>query len=162
MTTYSIRGPREDEWETLADLHLRTWQETYSGKFPESEWGPNARIARIGMWKAICSAPRPGDRFAVAERDGLLVGLAGAGASQDDPAPRTTQLWFIYLLSSEQGTGAGQELLDNVLGTSPSSLWVLEENPRAISFYNRNGFHSDGSRKPTGFEAAGDEIRMIR
>lgn len=162
MTTYLIRAPRKDEWEALTDLHLTTWKETYSGKFPDSEWGSKARLARIGMWKAICTAPRAGDKFAVVERDGRLVGLAGAGASQDDPAARAVQLWFIYLLASEQGTGAGQELLDSVLGTSPSSLWVLEGNPRAISFYERNGFHVDGSRKATKYEAAGYEIRMIR
>lgn len=162
MTSYLVRTPREDEWEALADLHLATWQETYSGKFPDSAWDPDARVARIGMWKAICSAPRPGDRFAVVERDGKLVGLAGAGASQDNPAPRVTQLWFIYVLASEQGAGVGQKLLDNVLGTSPASLWVLEDNPRAISFYNRNGFLVEGTRKPSGFETAGDEIRMIR
>ncbi|MBW4094276.1 MAG: GNAT family N-acetyltransferase [Acidobacteria bacterium] len=162
MSSFAIRPPREAEWETLADLHLATWQETYAGQFPESEWGPEARARRIRMWKAICTDPRPGDSFAVAERGGQVVGLAGAGASQDRPAPRATQLWFIYLLASDQGSGAGQQLLETVLASSPASLWVLENNPRAVAFYTRNGFLPDGTRKPSGVETAGDEIRMVR
>lgn len=30
--------------------------------------------------------------------------------------------------------------------TTPAQLWVLEENPRARRFYERNGFIADGAR----------------
>jgi ribosomal protein S18 acetylase RimI-like enzyme len=162
MTPTLIRAPRPGDAAALAELHLETWAETYAGAFPASAWGEEARAGRIRMWGSICTAPRPGDRFAVAERDGRLAGLAGAGASQDTPAPRARQLWFIYLLASAHGSGAGQGLLDAVLGKEPASLWVLEANARAAAFYTRNGFVPDGSRKPSGYEGAGDEIRMVR
>lgn len=162
MSCFVIRSPRPAEVEALADLHLRTWQETYAGRFPPSAWGEAARRQRLRLWEAICSSPRADDRFAIAERDGELIGLAGAGRCRDDPAPRERELFFIYVLASEQGSGAGQALLDEVLGADAASLWVLEGNRRAVAFYARNGFEHDGARKSSGYEAGGDEIRLVR
>lgn len=162
MPSLIIRNPHAHEAEVLADLHLTAWEETYSGQFPPSEWGEEARRARIQMWTAICTAPRPGDRFAVAERGGKVVGIAASGISREDSAPVEPELWLIYLLASEQGSGAGQSLLDAVVGSDAASLWVLEDNPRARAFYSRNGFRFDGTRKFSGFDTAGDEIRLVR
>ena len=162
MDDVLIRPPKPDEAEELADLHLLTWRETYSGAFPPSAWGEDARSQRLAMWDAICSRPRPADRFAVAERNGRLIGFAGSGASMEDPPVRERHLFFIYLLKSEQGSGAGQELLDAVLSDEPASLWVLEDNPRARAFYERNGFVLDGARQATGFDTGGEEVRMLR
>lgn len=162
MSGYLIRSPRVGEAETIADVHLRTWEETYAGRFPPTAWNREARTSRIAMWEAICSSPREGDRFAVAELGREVVGFAGVGPSQDSPAPREKQLWFLYLLKSAHDTGGGQALLDEVLGDAPASLWVLDENPRAKAFYARNGFAPDGFQRPSGYDQAGDEIRMLR
>lgn len=158
----SIRRPKPDEAEALADVHVRSWEETYSGRFPPSAWGEDARAQRVHMWTALCTESRPEWRTAVAELDGVVVGIAHAGRNVDEDASRERQLWLIYVLASAQGHGVGQALLDEVLGAEPASLWVLDDNPRARAFYERNGFRVDGVRKPTGFEAGGDEIRMVR
>ncbi|MDQ0094095.1 hypothetical protein J2T21_001975 [Paeniglutamicibacter psychrophenolicus] len=84
-TPTRIRAPRPGDAAALAELHLEIWAETHAGVLPASAWGEEARTGRIRMWGSICTAPRLGDRCAVAERDGRLVGLAGAGASQDTP-----------------------------------------------------------------------------
>ncbi len=159
---FVIRSPRPDDAEVLATLHSRTWEETYGEFFPPQMWGEEALARRIHMWTELCAYPAPGSHTAVAEIDGDLVGFAHVGANMDNPAPRDRQLWFIYLLQSAQGSGAGQALLDEVLADEPASLWVLEENPRARAFYARNRFVEDGARKPTGFERGGDELRMLR
>lgn len=114
------------------------------------------------MWEAICTSPRPDVQIAIAEREGVPVGLAGTGSNQDDPPPRERQLYFIYILASEYGSGMGQALLDEVLGEDPASLWVLEDNLRARAFYARNGFAPDGARRPTGYGTEGEEIRLVR
>lgn len=158
----SIRRPRPDEAEALADLHLRSWEETYAGQFPPSAWGADARAQRITMWTALCTEARPEWRTAVAELDGEVVGIAHSGRNVDGDAPRDRQLWLIYVLAAAQGSGAGQALLDEVLGDEPASLWVLDGNVRARAFYERNGFRVDGTTKPTGFETGGDELRMVR
>jgi GNAT superfamily N-acetyltransferase len=94
----------------------------------------------------------------VAELDGAPIGIAHSGV--DDDGRRL--LWILYLLAAHHGSGAGQALLDAVVDDGPASLWVLEENPRARAFYERNGFRADGERRPTGFDDGGDEIRMLR
>lgn len=154
----TVRAPRPDEAEALAELHLRTWEETYAGQFPPSAWGPDARAQRIRMWTAFCTDLQPGWRTAVAELDGAPIGIAHSGV--DDDGRRL--LWILYLLAAHHGSGAGQALLDAVVDDGPASLWVLEENPRARAFYERNGFRADGERRPTGFDDGGDEIRMLR
>jgi len=162
MRAFGIRPPRPDEAEALTDLHLRTWEETYRGRFPASAWDAQAREWRQRMWTQLCSSPREDQRVAVAERNGELIGFAGSADSLDEDAPRERQLWFLYVLASEYGSGAGQALMDAVVGDDPASLWVLEDNPRAIAFYTKNGFAPDGARQGTGYETGGDEIRMVR
>ncbi|RLP76394.1 GNAT family N-acetyltransferase [Mycetocola tolaasinivorans] len=162
MTDFIIREPRAHEAVELAELHLETCRETYAGRFPASAWGDEARANRLRLWEAICSQPRPTDRFAVAERRGRLIGFAGSGVPTENAPVRDRALFFLYLLAAEHGSGAGQAVLDHVLGEDPASLWVLEDNPRARAFYTRNGFAPDGARQPTGYESGGDEVRMVR
>lgn len=69
------------------------------------------------------------------------------------------ELWALYILSSHYGTGLGQALLDAAIGTAPATLWVAEDNPRARSFYARNGFTPDGTRN---VDAAADDLAEIR
>lgn len=41
-------------------------------------------------------------------------------------------------------------------------LWVLDENPRAIAFYRRNGFEPDGAEKNDRDYGDIREIRLVR
>ena len=46
------------------------------------------------------------------------------------------------------GDGIGSMLLDYAVNVKRAdNLWVLEKNPRAISFYERNGFRLTGEKK---------------
>lgn len=157
---YLIRPPRAGEAELLADVHLRSWEETYSAVFPPTAWGAEEREGRIRQWTVLCGPPRADWRTAVAEVGGRPVGIAHTEHDRDDPPLRERVLAFIYLLREAQGSGAGQALLDEVLGDEPTSLWVLEENPRARAFYAKNGFAPTGERQPTGL--GGHEIRLVR
>ncbi len=90
----------------------------------------------------------PGDQtIRVAAIDGSVVGFASAGPARSTPAPRTTELYMIYLDSAAHGSGAGQALLDGVHGKAPAFLWVAKDNPRAQAFYHRNGFAPDGQEE---------------
>jgi ribosomal protein S18 acetylase RimI-like enzyme len=99
----------------------------------------------------------------VAEQREQIVGFAVAGPARDADAPRELELYAIYLLAAQHGSGLAQGLIDATLGEQPASLWVAEDNPRALRFYGRNGFEPDGASKddPMGDESI-REIRMVR
>jgi len=68
----------------------------------------------------------------------------------DLPTEKTVELERIYLLSSFQGKGYGQRLIQQVETVVASAnyqfIWlgVWSENPKAIRFYEKNGFSKIG------------------
>lgn len=150
----------------MARIHVQAWRETYSAHFPDDYFGEPMLEQRRRMWHRAIDEDDPSHRVRVAELDGRAVGIALAGPSLGDEAARELQLYVIYVLAEAHGTGVGQELLEAVLGDEPAQLWVAEDNPRAIAFYARNGFHPDGAtqtadRGVTGFPPL-TEIRLVR
>ena len=89
-------------------------------------------------------------------------GSRRAGASRDEDAacPVSGELYAIYVLAAHYGSGAGQALLDAAIGRAAASLWVLEDNPRARAFYERNGFRADGTVKDD--DRWGEPVREVR
>ena len=62
----------------------------------------------------------------------------------DEPSPWPAQLYILYLLRSEHGTGLGPALLDAVLDADAgASLWVADPNPRAQAFYRKAGIFAE-------------------
>lgn len=168
MSAVTVRAAAASDAEALAALHVDAWRETYSGLLPERFFGPDARAARVRMWTDLLSRdPAPGP-IAVAERDGDLLGFAYAGvaagpdAEKDHAPARDLQLHAIYVLAAAHGSGIGQHLLDAVLGDRPAQLWVAQGNPRAIRFYERNGFRRDGVQYVDPDLSDLVEVRMVR
>ena len=147
MTSFTLREPGPRDAAALAELHVATWRETYSHLLPEDFFGEEHLEGRYRLWDRLLGEPREGWCIRVAERDGRIFGFAasgpGMGPEGTDP-PRERQLYMLYVTRSDHGGGAGQALFDAVLGVEPAMLWVARENPRAISFYRRNGFEFDG------------------
>jgi GNAT superfamily N-acetyltransferase len=77
---------------------------------------------------------------------------------------RDRELWSLYVLASEYGSGLAHELLTAVLPDEvPAELWVFEANPRARAFYGKHGFAPDGARHAFGPELGNQpEIRLVR
>jgi ribosomal protein S18 acetylase RimI-like enzyme len=94
----------------------------------------------------------------VAEDEGSIVAFASCGDSRD--APGEGELFAIYALPEAWGSGAGSALMDAVLralrrsGFATAHLWVLEDNPRARRFYEREGWTDDGERREEEFLGA--------
>ena len=67
----------------------------------------------------------------------------------------------VNLAPAARGTGVADLLLAELVGLRDATLWVVEANARARSFYTRHGFVDEGGRST--HEATGTpEIRMIR
>jgi len=163
-----VRPAEVSDAHGIADVHIESWRETYSGVVPDRFMSADALEARRRMWKSILTLdPLPG-AIAVAERGEKVIGFAFAG-SADHPdavkgfAPaRGLHLYSIYLLADEQGAGTGKVLLEAVLGDRPAQLWVLSGNDRARAFYEHQGFRVDGSEFSDPDIGGLVEVRMVR
>lgn len=158
----TVRPARPGDAAPMARVNVRSWQETYRGLMPDAVLDdPDLPATRERFWTAALTEERfRANRVAVAERDDRLIGLAMAGPPLDEDATWVQQLYVLYVLVAEHGTGAGRALLDAVIDpAAPAALWVADPNPRAQAFYRKHGFTADGaSRRESGVPS----IRMVR
>ena len=69
-------------------------------------------------------------------------------------------------MPEEWGSGLARTLHDRALegtrelGANEGSLWVVEQNPRARRFYEREDWRADGQKKSNPFGV--DELRYVR
>jgi ribosomal protein S18 acetylase RimI-like enzyme len=163
--TFTLREPVPADAAELAALHVSTWRETYTQLLPDGFFDDAFVDGRHRMWTRIVEQPRDDLIVRVAEQDGRIIGFAVSGRPIGpfaEEAPRDRQLYMIYLAASSHGGGAGQALLDGVLGDGPSMLWVAKDNPRAVAFYRRNGFEFDGVEHVDPSTPLLTEARMVR
>ncbi|GAA2753357.1 GNAT family N-acetyltransferase [Amnibacterium kyonggiense] len=164
-----IREATPADAEAIGRMHWASWREAYAPLLPEGFFTPEGEARRVEQWRRILAGPASPDVvLRIAERDGSVVGHASAGPARPNDtagAPvRERELWSIYVLASEYGTGLADRLLTAVLPDDvPAELWVFEANPRAIAFYAKHGFRPDGARHVFGPELNGQpEIRLVR
>ncbi|WHF21814.1 GNAT family N-acetyltransferase [Kocuria rhizophila] len=77
-------------------------------------------------------------------RGGRASWVRGAWPPRGTGPARERELRVLCVLREHHGGGAGQALLTPFLARSRAGL-VAEANPRAIRFYERNGFRADGA-----------------
>ncbi|BDZ45984.1 GNAT family N-acetyltransferase [Naasia aerilata] len=157
-----VRPARADDAPGMARVHVASWRETYRGLMPDGVLDdPGLLAARERFWTAaLTDAQYAANRSAVAVRGDAVVGIAMSGPPLDPEVASAVQLYVLYLLAAEQGTGTGDELLDAVLpAEQDGTLWVADPNPRAQAFYRRRGFAPDGAERT---EHGVREVRMVR
>jgi len=167
-----IRRPRYEDAARIAEVHVRTWKQTYEHLLPAGFFTEDHARGRNELWSRILAEPQGKWNVHVAEVAGELVGFAMADAAhptgpsepiQDrNGEPAVRELYTLYVLDSHHGAGAGQALLDATVGHDPVGLWVAKQNPRAIAFYQRNGFVFTGDEKSDPSAPAITDARMIR
>lgn len=75
-----------------------------------------------------------------------------------------TELVALHSLPESWGTGLGRAMLTEALsqiGDRPVFLWAFKENTRARRFYEKCGFHWDGSQRISQFDGA-LEVRYVK
>jgi GNAT superfamily N-acetyltransferase len=164
MDDLVIRRATVSDARAIAHVQALSWRETYTGKLPDDVVRGRPLTARAaGLRRLIAGETSRGSQPVwVAERDGEVIGFAWAGPSRDADRRGALELFTIYVLRRHHGIGAGQGLLDAAIGSANASLWMLEDNPRARAFYERNGFVADGASKDDDRLGGAHEIRLVR
>ena len=143
-----VRRARLEDAREIAQVHAETWREAYEHVFGAKRLASVTIDARLAQWERILAAGQS-DVF-VAAADGI-VGFVSTGESRD--ADAEAELFAIYVLPRAWGTGAGSALMRagveamRLRASGDAVLWVLDDNPRARRFYEREGWTLDGERK---------------
>ncbi|WP_157157240.1 GNAT family N-acetyltransferase [Diaminobutyricimonas sp. LJ205] len=160
--TVIVRPVRDVDAESLGRVHAQCWHQTYDHLISKAALEKVSPRRMAELWTHWASLGPDYNQFA-ALVDGEIIGFVGSGPARDEDAPRDRELYFIYLLKEYQGTGIGQRLLDAACADRAGYLWVAKDNPRAHSFYKRNGFMPDGAEHVEEF--LGEqllEVRLVR
>jgi len=158
-----VRRARLEDAAAIAAVHVRTWQTAYEHVFGAERLAAIDLDAREEQWRQRLGEPEWQEVVLVVEDESSIVGFASCGESRD--APGEGELYAIYVLPESWGSGAGPVLLAAALAAlgedfNRASLWVLEENPRARRFYEREGWTLDGGRREEEF--LGVQINEVR
>lgn len=163
MAGYVVRPMTVADARGIAEVHVRAWHEAYRDIVPAESIPPLSEIDRREQgWRKRLADPDPSLVMVVGVApDGRIVGIGAAGPAQDKDPPTDWQLGMINVLAEAYGTGLADQMMAELVGDRPASLWVFEANARARAFYTRHGFVPDGAQQVE--EAFGaPEIRMVR
>jgi ribosomal protein S18 acetylase RimI-like enzyme len=152
VTPFSIRRAVPGDAAALAKTAARLFHEAFAASnSPENMQRYLASAFHEAQQRAELTDPRNHAFLlhSTAIDDAQLMGYAILRDGDHPPAvttPRPLQLWRFYLDETLQGQGAAAALMQHVVSharvLAAGSLWltVWEHNPRAIRFYQKQGF----------------------
>jgi ribosomal protein S18 acetylase RimI-like enzyme len=149
-----VRLATSSDAEGIARAQERAWQTAYRHVFPAAELERGGFI-RPERWRERLAVPPPGwTTFVAVEADasgaGGVQGFVSVGPSRDERG--IGELYAIYVHPDAWATGVGRALIERGelelrAHYEEATLWVLEDNPRARSFYEAAGWWPDGATK---------------
>ena len=161
-----IRQATDADIPAIAHIINEAWKTAYAGIVPESYLGTmreqdKVKRLREGLQRV------PHMRYFVLCEDGVPVGAASLHRARNDDMPDAAEFSFFYFLPSAWRKGYGTMLLNELKRLSANAgflrlcCWVLEENQRALSFYESQGLLRDGTRQTETIVIPLEEIRCV-
>jgi len=150
-----VRAVTPADVAAVTRLQIASWREAYAGIIPAGYLAAMSAAEREQRHLARVRDPEPRAAYLLAERDGAILGMTHVGPARDDDLDPATvgEIWAMYVDPAAWSTGVGAALMRAALdhlcrhGARAASLWVLEANARARSFYEKWGFRPDGTRQ---------------
>ena len=130
-----------DDARAIAEVHVRSWQAAYRGVVADEFLDSLDVDRRVEMIEGVIRDESKG--LLVAEQDGHVAGFSMLAASYDEG---WGEVLAIYASPDHWGVGVGYELMAASVewlheqGYQRAMLMVLEDNPRARTFYERQGW----------------------
>ena len=149
----TIRPAVLEDARAIAEVHVRTWRAAYIDIVPQAFLDGLSVDKREAAFREALARGKPEMWVAVA--DSQVIGWIAFGPSRDVGAPPDVgEIEAVYVLPEHWSTGVGRDLWRaavgrlSQLGFTSFTLWVLEENARAIRFYSSAGMQPNlASRK---------------
>ncbi|MDD4000535.1 MAG: GNAT family N-acetyltransferase [Bacilli bacterium] len=144
MEFYLREGKKEDA-EQKGFVHFTSWKETYTGLMPEEY------LDKLDLETCINIARKYPQNTMVAVVKNIIVGFSGYLEDSRDisSVKPSSEIMAIYILKEYQRKGIGYALIQESLKRVSKKnviLFVLEENIKAIIFYERIGFEFTGHK----------------
>ncbi|MCR5664607.1 MAG: GNAT family N-acetyltransferase [Oscillospiraceae bacterium] len=145
-----------DEIRGKAFVHWKGWQESYRGMVDDGY------LDRMTLAQTEEKAFRWRDGILVAKDGARVVGFVGYGPAHGEDG--AGEVYALYVLAEYQHRGIGYALLrralDGLAGCRVIHLWAFAENKKALRFYERVGFHPDGTEKEIVLGAPARGVRL--
>lgn len=151
----TVRDAVPSDAEPLARVHTTTWQVAYRLLLPDDFLDLLDWRVRRDYW--IAQLGDESEAFTVvAESEGAVVGFARLGHPREADLLAEDPPWFemyaIYVDPAHWGRGIGSALWRGArerLGErfAGVALWVLSDNTKARTYYERMGFTADGTTR---------------
>ena len=137
----------------IAEIHALAWQEAYADIIDPAIMATITKEARQEAWTEWFT--HTDQTVHVLQTGNEISGFTRVSPpfKGADDLPDYGELSHLYQHPSAIGTGIGHHLFEHAkqlithTGKTGMFLWVLEENSRARTFYERHGMLADGQRK---------------
>lgn len=169
MSTFElcvIRAAAEHA-DALGAVHAAAFQAAYQGLMPQTVLARYTPEARAAVFAEALRTRR--EEYYLFCEEQTPVGLAIVFNSHEPGAPKSWgEIYAFYTTPDVWGTPLTHQAfsfcLDRLkrLGFHTAKLWVLEDNERAVRFYQKHGFAPDGAAKLLTLRVGLSEIRMSR
>lgn len=140
-----IRMARATDADSIADIFVDSWQETYAGILPTTALSRMSRSDQKHQWtRTIHQSSLRSPVFVAADADANIYGFASAGPSRDLILPYDAEIYTLYIAPGFTGQGLGTALVQSVFRLFSKSsyrsviIWALAENPSRF-FYEAIG-----------------------
>jgi ribosomal protein S18 acetylase RimI-like enzyme len=155
---FGIRTAATDDARDIATVHVASWRHAYRGLLDEGYLTGLSTDELSDRWERLIDGLPPTEHLLVVETGGSVVGYAHIGPSRGaDAAPRTGELYSLYVGPDHWDVGAGRAVHDAGLeamagdGHLWARLWMLGTNDRARRFYRRQGWTTVTGRRTQEF-----------
>ncbi len=154
MDATLVREAAESDIPALARLHVAAWRLAYGGILPPRLLAALSEDEFERIWSGLL---RDAARTTLVVCAGAAAQPAGFVAFRREPE---AEIIGLYVDPAHWRTGLGTLLMSTALqrmaGAPRVVLWVMRDNARARSFYERAGFAPTGARR----ESARHDVRF--